>query len=143
MSNTEKATSAGVILFRNTRGKREYLLLNSRADDWEFPKGSVEIDEELQQAAIRELEEETGIGEFWLIDGFSDVYEYTFTVGNKNIDKQVFLFIGETNRASVDLSHEHTDHQWRTYEEARRTVTHDGPKRILDDAEEFLRENYD
>jgi len=33
-----EATSAGAILFRDTRGRREYLLLKSRPGDWEFPK---------------------------------------------------------------------------------------------------------
>ena len=44
-----EATSAGAILFRDTRGRREYLLLKSRPGDWEFPKGGVEGEEELQQ----------------------------------------------------------------------------------------------
>ena len=58
------ATSAGAILYRDTRGKREYLLLKSRPGDWEFPKGGVEGNEELQQTAIREVKEEAGIDNF-------------------------------------------------------------------------------
>ncbi|PSQ56140.1 MAG: biotin transporter BioY, partial [Halobacteriales archaeon SW_9_67_25] len=71
-----EATSAGAILFRDTRGRREYLLLKSRPGDWEFPKGGVEGEEELQQTAIREVKEEAGIDDFRLIDGFREDYDY-------------------------------------------------------------------
>jgi len=50
---TVEATSAGAILFRDTRGEREYLLPEEPTGDWEFPKGGIEGDEELQQTAIR------------------------------------------------------------------------------------------
>lgn len=134
----ETAVSAGAILFRDTRGKREYLLLKSRADDWEFPKGTVEGDEELQQAAIREVTEETGIEDFRLIDGFRDEYEYVFEVNGTRIDKTVHLFIAKSFVATANLSPEHTDLQWRDYEQARNTVTHEGPREILDRAHDFL-----
>ena len=56
-----EATSAGAILFRDTRGRREYLLLKSRPGDWEFPKGGVEGGEELQQTAIREVRDRKSV----------------------------------------------------------------------------------
>ena len=135
-----EATSAGAILYRDTRGRREYLLLKSRPGDWEFPKGGVEGDEELQQTAIREVKEEAGIFDFRLIDGFREDYDYVFEANGNTIHKTVHLFIARSFEASVELSDEHHDLQWRDYDQAVNTVTQDGPREILEQAHEFLNE---
>lgn len=132
-------TSAGVILFRTTRDKREYLLLKGRTGDWEFPKGGLE-NEELQEAALREVTEETGIEKVKLIDGFKDEYDYIFTRSGETVHKTVHLFLGKSFEASASLSEEHSDHQWRTLEQARNTLSHDGPREILDKADMYLDE---
>ena len=133
-----EAVSAGAILFRDTRGQREYLLLKSRPGDWEFPKGGVEGNEELQQTAIREVEEEAGISEFRLIDGFREDYDYVFEAGGNTIHKTVHLFIARSFEASAELSNEHRDLQWRDYEQALNTITQDGPREILEGAHDYL-----
>ncbi|MFC7226153.1 bis(5'-nucleosyl)-tetraphosphatase [Salinirubellus salinus] len=135
-----EATSAGAILFRDTRGRREYLLLKSRPGDWEFPKGGIEGEEELQQTAIREVKEEAGINDFRLIDGFREDYDYVFEANGKTIHKTVHLFIAKSFEASAELSKEHRDLQWRDYEQAINTITQDGPRDILRDAHVFLDE---
>ena len=140
---TVEATSAGAILFRDTRGRREDLLLKSRPGDWEFPKGGVEGEEELQQTAIREVEEEAGIEEFRLIDGFREEYDYVFEASGNTIHKTVHLFIAKSFEASAELSNEHRDLQWRDYEQAINTITQDGPREILEEAHEFLNEETD
>lgn len=61
-------TSAGLILFRETAGELEVLLVHpggpfwSRKDEgaWSIPKGEFEEDEDPLAAARREFEEETG-----------------------------------------------------------------------------------
>ena len=135
---TVEATSAGAILFRDTRGEREYLLLKSRPGDWEFPKGGVEGEEELQQTAIREVEEEAGIEDFRLVDGFRREYDYVFEAGGDTIHKTVHLFIARSFEASAELSSEHRDLQWRDYEQALNTITQDGPRDILEEAHDYL-----
>ncbi|MEZ3116680.1 bis(5'-nucleosyl)-tetraphosphatase [Halobaculum sp. MBLA0147] len=135
-----EATSAGAILFRDTRGRREYLLLKSRPGDWEFPKGGVEGEEELQQTAIREVKEEAGIEQFRLIDGFREEYDYVFEAGGDTIHKTVHLFIAHSQEASAELSNEHRDLQWRDYDQAINTITQDGPRDILDEAHDYLDE---
>ncbi len=138
-----EATSAGAILFRDTRGRREYLLLKSRPGDWEFPKGGIEGDEELQQTAIREVTEEAGIEDFRLLDGFRQDYDYVFEANGNTIHKTVHLFVAKSFEASAELSKEHRDMQWRDYEQAINTITQDGPREILHDAHEFLDEYFE
>lgn len=136
----EEAVSSGLIPYRTTRGKREYLVLKSRTRDWEFPKGTVEDEEELQQTAKREVKEETGISGIKIIDGFREDYSYYFEIDNTKIHKTVHLFVGHAFENSVSLSKEHVDYQWRTYDEAKNTLTHSGVKNILTKVHKFLDE---
>lgn len=133
-----EATSAGAIIYRENRDRRQYLLLKSRPGDWEFPKGGVEGDEELQQTAIREVKEEAGIDRFRLVDGFREDYDYVFQANGKTIYKTVHLFIAKAYDPDVELSQEHRDLQWRDYEEALNTITQDGPREVFEDAHEFI-----
>ncbi len=135
------ATSVGAIVFRTTRDKVEYLVLKGRTNDWEFPKGGIEDDEEYQQTAIREIKEETGITDLKLFPDFKQEYNYIFYSDGEKIDKTVHLFIAHSFQSSIDLSNEHTDHQWRTYEQARGTLTHNSVKEILDDADKYINKN--
>ena len=52
--------SAGVIV-RDERGEEPVYLCVRAYSNWDFPKGHVEGDETLLQAAMRELEEETSL----------------------------------------------------------------------------------
>jgi predicted NUDIX family NTP pyrophosphohydrolase len=62
--------SAGLLLFRRTHGRLEFLLAHpggpfwARRDEgaWTIPKGLIDPDEDPLAAAVREFEEETGIG---------------------------------------------------------------------------------
>ena len=137
---TVQATSAGAILFRDTRGHREYLLLKSRPGDWEFPKGGVENGEELPQTAIREVKEEAGIEDFRLVDGFREDYDYVFEANGDRIHKTVHLFLAKSFEASAELSREHRDLQWRDYVQAKNTITQDGPREVFENAVDFLDE---
>ena len=49
---------AGIILIND---QNEVLLVKNYEGKWSFPKGSVELDENVKEAAMRELREETGI----------------------------------------------------------------------------------
>ena len=51
--------AAGVVVFRP--GKRVLLVHRPRYDDWSFPKGKLDPGEHPAAAAVREVEEETGL----------------------------------------------------------------------------------
>ena len=55
----------------------------------------------------------------------------------------MMVFIAESFEASAELSEEHRDMQWRDYEQAINTITQDGPREILEEAHEFIDENYE
>jgi 8-oxo-dGTP pyrophosphatase MutT (NUDIX family) len=54
--------AGGVVWRRGAKGILEVLLIHrDRYDDWTFPKGKLEPGETHRQAALREVEEETGL----------------------------------------------------------------------------------
>ncbi len=129
--------SAGVILFRPATGGREYLLLQHREGHWGFPKGHIE-DEDLKQAACRELREETGLTPVELIPGFQGLIKYNLERGEQPIHKRVIYFLGETNQEEVRLSGEHLAFAWLRYEEALKQLTFGNSRDLLRQAEQFL-----
>ena len=61
MSETVRA-AGGLVYRRREDGAHEILLVHRPAyDDWSFPKGKLEPGEREEDAAIREVEEETGL----------------------------------------------------------------------------------
>ena len=66
----QKILSAGVIVVRREGDSWRYLVLRVYGY-WDFPKGIVEPDEDPIQAACREVEEETGVGELMFSWGFT------------------------------------------------------------------------
>jgi 8-oxo-dGTP pyrophosphatase MutT (NUDIX family) len=60
---TEEVRAAGgLVRRRHEDGTDEILIVHRpRYDDWSFPKGKLEPGESVEEAAIREVEEETGL----------------------------------------------------------------------------------
>ncbi|MFB6201646.1 MAG: biotin transporter BioY, partial [Halorhabdus sp.] len=65
---------------------------------------------------------------------------YVFEANGNTIHKTVHLFIAKSFEASAELSTEHRDHQWRDYEQAKNTITQDGPREIFEEAHDFIDE---
>jgi 8-oxo-dGTP pyrophosphatase MutT (NUDIX family) len=145
----EKSAGA-VVFYRSPEGKIEYLLLEHRAGHWGFPKGLVEENEKPEEAARREVGEETDIEDFEIIIGFKETEKYYFRVKydyqikergwkkGEGILKFVTYFLAQAKTKQVKLSHEHIGYLWLNYDDALEKVTYSGAKKILKKANEFL-----
>ena len=75
MSRPVHRLSSGVVVVRETAEGYRFLMLRAFRN-WDFPKGIVECGEEPRAAALREVEEETGIADVdfaWGCDYFEPV----------------------------------------------------------------------
>jgi bis(5'-nucleosidyl)-tetraphosphatase len=132
--------SAGAVVFYKDqqRLERVYLVLNYPAGHWDFPKGAVEKGETEEQAAVREIREETGIEVSSFIPGFRRKIEYRYRKGNGLSHKQVVFFIAKSNTDQVRISHEHSRYEWLTWEKAQSRLTFANARNVLRDADLFL-----
>ncbi len=132
--------AAGIVLFREGVGTRDYLILRHRdGGHWGFPKGHIEHDEDALSAAQREIREETGIRKLHLIPGFSSTSRYRVHRDHRLVDKSVIYYLAQVDeRATLRLSAEHSDGRWLCAERAARTLTYEESREILAEAERFL-----
>ena len=106
--------SCGVLILRG-RPVREFLLMQ-HADRWDLPKGHLDPGETEVQCALRELREETGIGDadVRLIDGFRFESHYPVRAkkSGKLYDKTLVIFLGELLRDVPIAVTEHEGFEW-------------------------------
>ncbi len=134
--NYEK--SCGAVVYREVRGKREYLLIFNKKGGakghWGFPKGHVEGGETEEQTAHREILEETGVRARIDTD-FREVSTYSPREG---VMKDAVYFTAKVADPEITLQKsEVADFMWADYETALKTLTHS--EGILEKAEEYLK----
>ena len=88
--------AAGGLLWDESRPQRLIAIVRRiRYDDWSLPKGKLKQDESWEQAALREVEEETGYHVSLL--GFAGALAYRTEKGDK--------LVRFWNMAPVDMNH--------------------------------------
>ncbi|GAB4092019.1 NUDIX hydrolase [Flaviaesturariibacter terrae] len=83
-------TGGGAV--RNAAG--EFLLIR-RLGWWDLPKGKLDPGETLQQCALREVSEETGVGDLRIVKPLTVTY-HSYEEGGKRILKENHWFLMET-----------------------------------------------
>lgn len=136
--------SAGMIVVHRDGGKCRFLVVLSRLTKkplWEFPKGGVDPGESLLQTALRELHEETGLGEDVLsvVPGFERVEDYRFTSGRTAertlIHKEVTYYLAVSTSTAIELSSDElSEYAWLEMAEAARRLKYPGRRQMLKDA---------
>ena len=110
--------SCGIVLFHSD----EFLVIQHSTESnevqghWDFPKGHVEDNESELETATRELQEETGIDDFRLINNFRQKITYNVHKNNAVIPKEVIFFLAESSTKSVKLSSEHQHYRWLDFD---------------------------
>ena len=128
--------SAGAVVYYPEK-EPLYLLLHYPGGHWDFPKGNIEAGETEEQAALREIKEETGL-EVRLVPGFREVITYFYVRGGKRVRKSVTYFLAEAPSVEVSLSWEHRGYKWLRYPDALLRLTFDSTRRVLAKAHRYL-----
>lgn len=133
--------SAGGLLLRRHESGYDALLIGRRSPRiWTLPKGHVERRETHEQAALREVREETGCwGE--IISRLSEI-SFWFYVGKTKHRKSVTFFLMRyLSGEASNHDHEVEECRWFEINEARRTLKYVNEKRLVDLALEYLAKN--
>ena len=95
-----RETSAGGVVFRMDAGTPLFLLIRDSYANWGFPKGHVETGEAAEEAALREVREETGLGEL-ASRGLIDTIDWYFRFRGRLIHKSCHFFLMETTESTT------------------------------------------
>jgi 8-oxo-dGTP pyrophosphatase MutT (NUDIX family) len=95
-----------------------------------LPKGHPDGDETPQEAAAREVAEETGVTAE-LIGSLGET-GYTYERRSRRVAKRVAFFLFEYRSGDVaDHDHEIEEARWMPLEEAARALTYDGERAVV------------
>jgi ADP-ribose pyrophosphatase YjhB (NUDIX family) len=130
-------TSAGGIVFRATPRGVRYLLIRDSYRNWGFPKGHVENGEAAEQAALREIAEETGLTDL-TIRGVMGAIEWMFRLRGQLIQKTCHLFLVETaeRRTAPQRAEGITACRWAAYDDAQRLIGYANARGVMGRAHE-------
>lgn len=126
-----------VPIVKDAQGQWEILLIEQHdkrgGTFWGFPKGHPESGESGEVAAARELCEETGLSadlnsEHPFLQHYSFVWEGTV------VNKTVTYYLAVVQSKELKLQEkEIADARWCSFDEARKLLTHDNNKQLLDE----------
>ena len=128
------ATAAGGVVLRHGDRGAEVALLGRVADgSWVFPKGTPASGESLQETALREVREETGL-DVRILRPIGPM-TYSFAASGERVHKVVHFFLMEATGGDPSLHDaEYDEVRWVGVPQARRMLTFDTYREVLDRA---------
>lgn len=128
MSGDPLRAAGGLVV----RAGRVLVVHRPKYDDWAFPKGKLEAGESWEEAAVREVEEETGLRA--AIGPYAGSTHYPLGGGTKEVRYYLMSADGEARpQNEVD------DLRWVTREEALEVLTYAHDRELVPGALSSLR----
>jgi ADP-ribose pyrophosphatase YjhB (NUDIX family) len=126
------AYSAGGVIYQNSGGAIEVALIATNGGNrWGLPKGHVRRGETAEEAAVREIAEETGLT--GAVERHLATIDYWFRAERTRIHKYVdFFLVRYTTGALAPQQAEVDDARWFPLEEARNLASFARERNILD-----------
>ncbi len=136
-SRTRTETSAGGVVVRHTAAEPLVLLICDSYGKWGFPKGHVEDGEAPDVAAVREVAEETGLGDLRVL-GQLDAITWRFQWRGQLVSKTCHFFLMETKSeaTSPQLAEGITACSWEPFARAYELIAYANARGVLGRARE-------
>ncbi len=137
---TRREFSAGGVVVRRLRGSWRMAAIRPAgkpAGLWALPKGIVGADEPPEEAAIREVAEETGV-QARLLGKLGDI-RYVYTWEGERVFKVVSFYLlryssGRLGDVPPEHAHEVAEVRWLALEEAQKLLAYKGEREMAQKA---------
>jgi 8-oxo-dGTP diphosphatase len=124
----ELVRAAGGVVLRGRPAAEVAVVHRPRYDDWSLPKGKLESGESFEQAALREIEEETG----WRCRLGRRLGDRTYR-DHKGRDKLVRWFLMEPLEGRFEPGDEVDEMRWLPLPEAIELLDYEHERSLLDE----------
>ncbi len=138
VKRTARATSAGGVVHRPSADGTEIVLAHRRSPSlWALPKGTPASGETLEETALRETSEETGLRVE--IEAPIGPISYVFTRGSTRYVKTVHFYLMRPIGGDLDdHDHEFDDARWVPLTEALKLLNYPTERSVVEQAEGLL-----
>lgn len=126
--------SGGIITKEENDKKHVLLLYRKKWDDYTFPKGHLDPGENLEEAAIRETKEETGL-DVKIVKALPDD-SYTYPEGDGTVRVKNFLF--EIVDGELTLEHKGDQLIWVPINKVSKRLSYDNLKEYYEKIREMI-----
>jgi 8-oxo-dGTP diphosphatase len=130
---TSEYSSGGVVFRLNGKGKGWEIVAVQRArhEDWSLPKGHIEADETREQAALREVKEETGL-DASILYSLGEIQYYFRKPKGDLIRKIVYYYLMEATTEKFGKPNwEVSEARWVNINEARNLLSYEKDKEVV------------
>ena len=136
---TARATSAGGVVHRSVDGRTQVILVHRRAPVlWALPKGTPDSGETVEETALRETREETGL-EVEIEEQLRSI-RYYFVRGSTRFHKTVHFFLMRPIGGSIDAHDAEFDEvRWVDLPEAIALLNHATERSVVEEAAVAIR----
>ncbi len=133
-----RATSAGGVVRRTLGGVSEIVLVHRRRPAlWALPKGTPDAGERLEETALREVREETGL-EVEIEAPLGEIH-YFFVRSRVRFRKTVHFFLMRPTGGDVaEHDHEFDEVRWFQVEEALAIMTYPTEREVVERAASLM-----
>jgi 8-oxo-dGTP pyrophosphatase MutT (NUDIX family) len=138
-ARAQRETSAGGVVFRIHDGSALFLLIKDSYQNWGFPKGHLESGERAEDAAVREVREETGIDDLAL-RGRIETIDWYFRFRGQLIHKVCHFYLMETGQATTNPQQAEgiTACRWVSFDDALAAISYANARKVLGRAHEMI-----
>lgn len=122
-------------MYRMEGGRALFLIIRDSYKNWGFPKGHLEVDEPPELAALREVQEETGLDDLAL-RGEIDTIDWYFRFRGRLIHKVCHFYLMESASADTSPQREEgiTACRWAPMADAMQSISYANARTVLERA---------
>jgi len=126
-------SAGGIIVKKDDDGVKVLVTQHSKHKGWDFPKGHLEVGETSEAAALREVEEETGV-KAEIVEKVGATQYFYYEEGVKAFKTVTFFLMKFIEQAEATTAFEVSDHKWLSPDDVEAQLTFADTKKLWADA---------